>query len=124
MESRHGATRRSSRPAQRLVRGWLRSRWPAAPPVSRALSLALVAAPPAAAATVTPSLIVSNYTGQSILTFPLSATGNVAPATTITTNGTTTPDPTATAFNGAGDLWVVSDTTITEYTPGAAGVLG
>ena len=61
-----------------------------------ALSLALVAAPPAAAATVTPSLIVSNYTGQSILTFPLSATGNVAPATTITTNGTTTPDPTAT----------------------------
>ena len=61
---------------------------------------------------------MSNYSGDSLLQFPLSATGNVAPSTTISSDGDGSLDGAADAvFNGAGDLWVANESAIVEFTP-------
>ena len=74
-------------------------------------------APAGAAAAAAPSLIVSNYSGQNLLQFPLTATGNVAPSTTISSNAGSLDGAVDAVFNGAGDLWVANQSAIVEFTP-------
>jgi hypothetical protein len=115
MRSRHTAPSRTSRPVPRLVRGLAALALAAG---SAGLTALLVAAQPAAAAAgAPPSLIVSNYSGNTLLTFPLSATGNVAPSTTISSNAGSVDAATDSVFDGAGDLWVTVNSGLAEFTP-------
>ena len=60
---------------------------------------------------------MSNYGGGSLLNFPLSATGNVPPSVTTSSNAGSLDAPSGAVFNGAGDLWVSTSTSIAEFTP-------
>ena len=69
---------------------------------------------------------VLNYGGgppPSITEYPPGASGNVAPAVTISGNATGLNQPTGLARDAAGDLWVADSGSgaVTEYAPGASG---
>jgi sugar lactone lactonase YvrE len=72
-----------------------------------------------AAGNVTPSIYVANYGGNDTLTFPLTASGNVAP--TVTNSSTSFVQPPGEAFDGSGDLWVANfhggAGSVVEFTP-------
>ena len=114
MRSRQGATPVISRPVHHVGRCLLALTLGAG---TAGLTALLAAGPPAGAAVATPSLIVSNYTGNTLLTFPLSATGNAAPAATISSNAGALDAPAASVLDGAGNLWVATDSGIAELTP-------
>jgi hypothetical protein len=114
MQSRRGATPLISRYAHHLGRCLVALTLGAGTAGFTAL---LAAGPPAGASVATPSLIVSNDTGNTLLTFPFSATGDVAPSATISSNAGSLDAPTDSVFDGAGDLWVATGSGIAELTP-------
>jgi hypothetical protein len=72
----------------------------------------------AGAASPTPTLYVANYSGDNVISFPLSASGNVAPS--VTTSSGALGEPSGEVLDAAGDLWVASwssPTTVAEFTP-------
>jgi hypothetical protein len=74
----------------------------------------------AGSAAVTPTVWAINFAGDTLLAFPLSASGNVTPAVTISANGTSLDGPFGTeAFDASGDMWIpnVNANTLVEYTP-------
>ena len=70
------------------------------------LTLVGASAPATAAGNVTPSIYIPNYQDNNNLTFPLTASGDVAPAVTTTSFGT--GNPSGEAFDGHGNLWVAN----------------
>ena len=113
MRSRQATTPRT-RPAGRLVRGVVALALGAG---SAGLTALVLAGQPAAAAPA-PTLIVSNYTANNLLRFPLSATGNVAPTVTTSSSGGSLTEVSASVLDGAGNLWVTTNASIEKFTPG------
>ena len=73
----------------------------------------------AGAAAPTPTLYVNNYTGNTVLNFPLSATGNVAPAAIVSNDGSgSVAQPWGEVLDVHGNLWVGNYSgSISEFTP-------
>jgi hypothetical protein len=72
----------------------------------------------AGAASPTPTIYVGNYSDSNVLSFPLNASGNVAPS--VTTTSGALGEPSGEVLDAAGDLWVASwssPTTVAEFTP-------
>ena len=76
-------------------------------------------ATPAGAANPTPLIYEIDNSANAINIFPASPGGNVAPAVSITANGSSLDDPLGGVFDSAGDLWVANEAggTIAEFTP-------
>jgi hypothetical protein len=72
--------------------------------------------PAAAAQAAAPTIFVTNNDANSIASFPLPSTGNIAPATT---NSSSDLDfPSSEAFDASGDLWLSNGgNSIDEFTP-------
>ena len=85
-----------------------------------ALAIGGLGAPTGAAVpAVTPTIWVVNQDASTLISYPLSATGNASPAVSISANQSSLEDPFGTeAFNDAGDLWVsnLNNHTLVEYT--------
>ncbi len=74
----------------------------------------------AAVAAVTPTIWVVNQDSSTLVSQPLSATGNAHPAVAISANGSSLSDPFGTeAFDVSGNLWIANldSDTLVEYTP-------
>jgi sugar lactone lactonase YvrE len=85
-----------------------------------ALQIGGLGAPSAAASTaVTPTIWVINQNANTLLSYPLSATGNATPGVTISSDGSSLNGPFGTeAFDASGDLWIANlGGTLVEYTP-------
>ncbi len=77
------------------------------------------AAAAAAATAATPTIWVVNQDSSTLLSYPLAASGNVAPAVNIGANGTSLSDPFGTeAFDAVGDMWIANldSNTLVEFT--------
>ena len=83
-------------------------------------------AAPAAASNPAPLLYEIDYGGNAINVFPATATGNAAPAATVTDNANSLTGPIGSAFDAAGDLWVgnLGGTNISEFTPSQLAATG
>ena len=86
-----------------------------------ALQIGGLGTPSAAASTpVTPTIWVVNQNASTLLSFPLSATGNATPAVTISSDGSSLNNPFGTeAFDASGNMWIANldAKTLVEYTP-------
>ncbi|HEY6472700.1 MAG TPA: IPT/TIG domain-containing protein [Acidimicrobiales bacterium] len=86
-----------------------------------ALQIGGLGAPSAAASpAVTPTIWVVNQDSSTLVSYPLSATGNATPGVTISSDGSSLNNPFGTeAFDAAGDLWIsnLDTNTLVEYTP-------
>ncbi len=86
-----------------------------------ALQIGGLGTPSAAASTaVTPTIWVVNQDSSTLLSYPLSATGNATPGVTISANDNSLNDPFGTeAFDASGNLWIANldAETLVEYTP-------
>jgi hypothetical protein len=84
------------------------------------LAIGGAAAPSGAAVpAVTPTIWTINQDSSTLISHPLSATGNASPAVTISANGSSLADPFGTeAFDVAGNLWIANlgNATLVEYT--------
>ncbi len=58
------------------------------------------------AGNVTPSIYVANFMGNTNVSFPLTATGDVAPE--VTNSSGSLAQPSGEAFDGSGDLWIAN----------------
>jgi hypothetical protein len=70
------------------------------------------------------NLYVANAVANSVLVFPLSANGNVAPATTIIGAGTGLSDPRRIAFDANGNIYVTNGGAANSVTVYAANANG
>jgi sugar lactone lactonase YvrE len=81
----------------------------------------------AATTAVTPTIWVVNQGSSTLLSYPLSATGDAAPAVTISANASSLYDPFGTeAFDVSGNLWIanLNSNTLVKYTPGQLAATG
>ena len=79
-----------------------------------ALALPLAVTAGAQAATIPPGLVVANETGNTLTSYPLSATGDADPAATVSGS---VDEPTGVAVDAAGDAWATNyeNSTVVEY---------
>ena len=72
---------------------------------------------------ITPGVYAANGANNSITEYPLTASGNASPATTIAGSNTGLNDPESIVLDTTGKAYVANDAagTITEYAPGATG---
>jgi sugar lactone lactonase YvrE len=84
------------------------------------LAIGAPGAPSAAAATApTPTIWVVNQDNSTLLSYPLSASGNATPAVNIGASGTSLDSPFGTeAFDAAGDMWIANldSNSLVEFT--------
>ncbi|MGH2874193.1 MAG: IPT/TIG domain-containing protein, partial [Solirubrobacteraceae bacterium] len=81
--------------------------------------LAALLAPAASLAAVTPTLVVANSDPGTLTSYPLSASGDASPASTVSADGSgSLEEPGEVALDAAGDLWVANFSTdsVVEYT--------
>ena len=58
---------------------------------------------------MTPTIWVVNQDGSTLLSYPLSATGDATPGVTISANASSLDDPFGTeAFDASGNLWIAN----------------
>ncbi len=94
--------------------------------LSLSISLAVSAgeAPAGAASNITPTIFVANYDGATLTSYPLTASGNVAPSTT--NSSSILSEPWNIAFDSAGNLWEANfgGSTVAEFSAAQIAALG